>query len=201
ITGKKRRRRRRKAEVEMGCDPELRLSLCTGEDGHRNYRSDSFKLGRYCVRSHPVDSLLLIPGFVASLNSFPARPCRVDSPPRNQQQMTIFYDGRVCVCNATEMQAKAIISMAKREMDDDTMTEKKQKQQQQQQPQQSVESSTSSLPRPPSPRAVPQMLNPGLSMKRSLQRFLQKRKARINDVSPYSQKQKLLLFPIMLQRA
>ncbi|KAJ8484455.1 hypothetical protein OPV22_016940 [Ensete ventricosum] len=154
----------------MGCDPELRLSLCTGEDGHRNYRSDSFKLGR------------------------------VDSPPRNQQQMTIFYDGRVCVCNATEMQAKAIISMAKREMDDDTMTEKK-KQQQQQQPQQSVESSTSSLPRPPSPRAVPQMLNPGLSMKRSLQRFLQKRKARINDVSPYSQKQKLLLFPIMLQRA
>ncbi|CAL9123014.1 unnamed protein product [Musa textilis] len=153
------------AEVEMGCDPELRLSLCTGEDGHRNYRSDSSRLSR------------------------------VDSPRRNQQQMTIFYDGRVCVCTATEMQAKAIISMAKREMDD-MVAEKKQQQQQQ-----SAESSTSSLPRPPSPRAVPQMLNPGLSMKRSLQRFLQKRKARINDVSPYGQKQKLLLFPIMLQRA
>lgn len=54
--------------------------------------------------------LLLVPGFVSSLNSFPARPCRVDSPLRNQQQMTIFYDGRVCVCNATEMQVCRLFS-------------------------------------------------------------------------------------------
>lgn len=57
ITSKKKRRRRRrwrKAEVEMECDPELRLSLCTGEDGYRNYRSDSSKLSRYCVRSIPL---------------------------------------------------------------------------------------------------------------------------------------------------
>ncbi|THU51529.1 hypothetical protein C4D60_Mb06t31990 [Musa balbisiana] len=66
----------------MECDPELRLSLCTGEDGYRNYRSDSSKLSR------------------------------VDSPLRNQQQMTIFYDGRVCVCNATEMQLQLLEKLA-----------------------------------------------------------------------------------------
>lgn len=53
---------------------------------------------------------------------------------------------------------------------------------------------------PPPPQAVPQILNPGLSMKRSLQRFLQKRKARIRDVSPYTQRHKLFL-PIESQQA
>ncbi|RZS02674.1 hypothetical protein BHM03_00032753 [Ensete ventricosum] len=78
----------------------------------------------------------------------------------------------------------AIISMARREMDD-MMTKKNQ----QQQP-----------TAPPPPEAVPQILNPGLSMKRSLQRFLQKRKARISDVSPYTQTRKLF-FPIESQQA
>ncbi|RRT46125.1 hypothetical protein B296_00025345 [Ensete ventricosum] len=77
-----------------------------------------------------------------------------------------------------------IISMARREMDD-MMTKKNQ----QQQP-----------TAPPPPEAVPQILNPGLSMKRSLQRFLQKRKARISDVSPYTQTRKLF-FPIESQQA
>ncbi|XP_074576266.1 protein TIFY 5A-like [Curcuma longa] len=82
-----------------------------------------------------------------------------------QKQMTIFYKGRVSVCSATEMQAKAILSMAKREMEEE---EKKVMMKQEIAPQ--------------------VMLNAGLSMKRSLQRFLQKRKARIHDASasPYA---------------
>lgn len=61
-------------------------------------------------------------------------------------------------------QAKAILSMAKREMEEEKKVMMKQE-------------------------IVPQvMLDPGLSMKRSLQRFLQKRKVRIHDASasPYA---------------
>ncbi|CAL9041288.1 unnamed protein product [Musa banksii] len=126
--------------AEMGCDPELRLSLGSGVEQQRRQTQ--------------------------------------------QKKMTIFYQGRVCVCDATEMQARAIISMAKKEMED-TVTTKQQRQ--------STEEEESSS------RAVaPQVVDPGLSMKRSLQRFLQKRKARVSDASPYSRQQKLLLFPIKL---
>ncbi|KAG6530884.1 protein TIFY 5A-like [Zingiber officinale] len=82
-----------------------------------------------------------------------------------QKQMTIFYKGRVSVCSATEIQAKAILSMAKREI----MEEEKKVMMKHE--------------------IVPQaMLNPGLSMKRSLQLFLQKRKVRIHNASasPYA---------------
>ncbi|CAL9135554.1 unnamed protein product [Musa textilis] len=128
--------------AEMGCDPELRLSLGSGVEQQRRQTQ--------------------------------------------QKKMTIFYQGRVCVCDATEMQARAIISMAKREMED-TVTTKQQRQ--------SKEEESSS-------RAVAlQVLDPGLSMKRSLQRFLQKRKARVSDATPLGQRQKLLQFPIKLQRA
>ncbi|XP_073114038.1 protein TIFY 5A-like [Elaeis guineensis] len=87
---------------------------------------------------------------------------------QQQQPITIFYGGRVCVCDATEIQARAIICMAQREMEE--MAAKKQK-------------DRGMEPYPPSPAsrtppAMPQLLNPGLSMKRSLKQFLQKRKSR-----------------------
>ncbi|CAL9090093.1 unnamed protein product [Musa textilis] len=95
---------------------------------------------------------------------------------RRRQQITLLYDGRICVCDVTEIQARAIIAMAKREMDGHM----KKKTQAHRQP---IESS---LPPSPPPRPVERLLiNPELSMKRSLQRFLQKRKSREHALSPY----------------
>ncbi|KAJ8470158.1 hypothetical protein OPV22_024501 [Ensete ventricosum] len=77
-----------------------------------------------------------------------------------QQQITIFYNGRICICNVTDVKARAIISMAKRQMD-----------------------------APPSPHPHPPeqlLINPGLAMKRSLRLFLQKRKSRSHSLSPYA---------------
>ncbi|CAL9077976.1 unnamed protein product [Musa acuminata var. zebrina] len=94
---------------------------------------------------------------------------------QQQQQITLLYDGRICACDVTEMQARAIIAMAKREMDGHM----KKTTQAHRQP---IESS---LP-PSSPRPVERLLiNPELSMKRSLQRFLHKRKSRLHALSPY----------------
>ncbi|URE37654.1 tify domain [Musa troglodytarum] len=163
--------------AEMGSDPELRLSLGSG---YRIRLVSSLKAGSGCFVS-PVDSF-----FFSGCVEF-----RVEQQRRQTQQkkMTIFYQGRVCVCDATEMQARAIISMAKREMED-TVTTKQQRQSKEEEEEES------------SSRAVAlQVLDPGLSMKRSLQRFLQKRKARVSDATPLGQQQKLLQFPIKLQRA
>ncbi|KAJ8538487.1 hypothetical protein K7X08_027708 [Anisodus acutangulus] len=75
-----------------------------------------------------------------------------------QQQLTIFYNGRLVVSDVTELQAKAIIYLASREMEEETKKT------------------------PSSPLLQTQT---GLFMKRSLQRFLQKRKNRIQTTSPY----------------
>ncbi|KAF8391064.1 hypothetical protein HHK36_023364 [Tetracentron sinense] len=95
-----------------------------------------------------------------------------------QQQLTIFHNGRVCVCDVTElqsnrtvitnlefgyaMQARAILWVASGEMDERMST-------------------------PRSELISPSLQSPvsSLSMKRSLQRFLQKRKIRIQATSPY----------------
>ncbi|CAL9761006.1 unnamed protein product [Musa acuminata subsp. burmannicoides] len=145
----------------FGCDPELRLSLGGRDDDEGSSSNEQCK----SARLSRVESMLR------------------SSTQHQQQVTTVFCNGRVYLCDATEIQARAIISMARREMDD-TMTKKNQ-----QQP-----------TAPPPPQAVPQILNPGLSMRRSLQRFLQKRKARISDVSPYTQRHKLFL-PIESQQA
>ncbi|RZR90817.1 hypothetical protein BHM03_00018794 [Ensete ventricosum] len=157
--------------AEMGCDPELRLSLGSG---YRIRLVSSLKAGSGCFVS-------LVESFLSGCVAF-----RVEQQRRKTQQkkMTMFYQGRVCVCDATEIQVCcfsrfvfysviAIISMAKREMED-TVTKKQQRQ------------STEEEEEEPSSRAVaPQVLDPGLSMKRSLQLFLQKRKARLSDATPY----------------
>ncbi|KAM0944617.1 putative transcription factor TIFY family [Dioscorea sansibarensis] len=109
------------------------------------------------------------------------------------QQMTIFYAGHVCVSEVTHIQAKAIICMAKgialREEGEEEEEEVHQKerakemlilspkQQQQQQPKQNYNNNNNNQY-----HALPQQV---LSMKGSLQRFLQKRKTRIDSSSPY----------------
>ncbi|KAF5764698.1 putative transcription factor TIFY family [Helianthus annuus] len=86
---------------------------------------------------------------------------------KQNQQLTIFYDGKVSVCDVTELQARTIIKLAASEETDDQWRR-------------TPGSTTSSEPASSSPLA-----SPGLSMKRSLQRFLQKRKHRIQATSPY----------------
>ncbi|KAL2467399.1 Protein TIFY 5A [Abeliophyllum distichum] len=85
---------------------------------------------------------------------------------KQNQQLTIFCNGKVAVCDVTELQARAIILVASREMEGKSDT------------------------KPGSdPWLLPFLESPlnSLSMKKSLQRFLQKRKARIQATSLYHQ--------------
>ncbi|XP_049377803.1 protein TIFY 5A-like [Solanum stenotomum] len=95
-----------------------------------------------------------------SLSSF--SPIREDQEFENKksQQLTIFYNGKFVDSDVTQLQAKAIIYLASRGM----------------------EEKTNKMSEPSSPSLQPQT---GLFMKRSLQRFLQKRKNRIQTTSPY----------------
>lgn len=107
-------------------------------------------------------------------------------PPQQQQQkpqkLTIFYNGTVCVCDATELQAKAILMLASREMEDNKIRKFSS----------GPSSSSSSSGKPVSPiRTSPPPVyssknNTALSMKRSLQRFLQKRNNRMQATYPYN---------------
>ncbi|PUZ68422.1 hypothetical protein GQ55_2G026900 [Panicum hallii var. hallii] len=127
---------------------------------------------------------------------------------RRRRNMTIFYGGRVCAVDVTEVQARAIISMANEEMMIMAAADSNRQQchQRDRQLQDSGSSSCSSAAvarcardahvRPAAVAAslaagssrqgfaavaaasVIDQAASGLSMKRSLQRFLQKRKAR-----------------------
>lgn len=129
---------------------------------------------------------------------------------QGNRQITIFYNGQICTRNVTELQvcgslfffpprygyltfnlqrficlrleikqAREIICMATREMDDQTRKESSQPKEK--------ESSLHHCSSVRLPLFVEQQLliNPKLSMKRSLQRFLQKRKSRSLAISPY----------------
>ncbi|XP_068655989.1 protein TIFY 5A-like [Aristolochia californica] len=105
--------------------------------------------------------------------SSPSQELRISrseiTPMESSQQITIFYNGRVCVCDVTEIQARAILCMAKRETEERLRAH-------------------SSSPSSPCTTQNTQAQPTGLSMKRSLQRFLQKRKSRIQSTScPYTQ--------------
>ncbi|KAL0909506.1 hypothetical protein M5K25_020380 [Dendrobium thyrsiflorum] len=99
-----------------------------------------------------------------------------------QQKISVFYGGQVCICDVTEIQARAIIHMAKREMEEKMKSSG-----------QSASAFCGSWPEPP-PAPDQQVLNSRLSMKRSLQSFLQKRKTRAcESATPYpTQKQQNL---------
>ncbi|KAG9149756.1 hypothetical protein Leryth_012448 [Lithospermum erythrorhizon] len=110
--------------------------------------------------------------------SLPFNPSGNDSPSNfmldsfndifpTKQQLTIFYNGKTAVCDVTELQARSIISLASQEMEDRSL----------------ISSSSPTTP-------LVQSLTPsptGLSMKRSLKRFLEKRKNRAQAASPYHQ--------------
>ncbi|XP_055821959.1 protein TIFY 5A-like [Solanum dulcamara] len=85
---------------------------------------------------------------------------------KQSQQLTIFYNGKFVVSDITELQAKAIIYLASKEMKEKT------------------NQTSSPISEPSSPLLQPET---DLFMKKSLQRFLQKRKNRIQTASPYHQ--------------
>lgn len=137
----------------MNCNLELRLFPTSDED-HRHPQTESYSNDQ--------------------------------EPPQQQQQkpqkLTIFYNGTVCVCDATELQAKAILMLASREMEDNKIRKFSS----------GPSSSSSSSGKPVSPiRTSPPPVyssknNTALSMKRSLQRFLQKRNNRMQATYPYN---------------
>ncbi|KAK7319131.1 hypothetical protein RJT34_03845 [Clitoria ternatea] len=91
----------------------------------------------------------------------------------NQQHLpfTIFYDGKICVSDVTEYQARSILMFANKEMEE------------------RVRTPTGSEPSSPIlPPHYNNLYSPGtgLSMKRSLQSFLHKRKNRVQETSPYN---------------
>ncbi|KAF3449945.1 hypothetical protein FNV43_RR06024 [Rhamnella rubrinervis] len=119
-----------------------------------------------------------------------------ESPPsqrqqlkQHQQQLTIFYNGNMCVCDVTELQARAILFYASREMEEKMMTMRTPKYDDAEySPAPTPTPTTTPTPTGSSTSTVVQMSSPtaaGLSMKRSLQRFLQKRKHRVHATSPY----------------
>ncbi|KAK4781372.1 hypothetical protein SAY86_015474 [Trapa natans] len=89
---------------------------------------------------------------------------------QQQQPLTIFYNGKVCFSNVTDLQARTILYHARREMELE-----------------SARSPQGSGPAPSSWQSY-QAYSPNNtgSMKRSLQRFLQKRKNRTHSMSPYN---------------
>ncbi|XP_020204360.1 protein TIFY 5A [Cajanus cajan] len=90
--------------------------------------------------------------------------------PHQYHPFTVFYDGKICVSDVTEFQARSILMVANKEMERRVMTP------------------TGSEPSSPMLQSPHNIYSPssGLSMKRSLQRFLQKRKNRVQETSPYS---------------
>ncbi|XP_072951364.1 protein TIFY 5A-like [Typha angustifolia] len=143
--------------VGIGCDPELSLRLGLGGGGCGG--EDCSSSASCSAKSIKVEGSRLAP----------------------EKQITIFYNGQICVCDVTEIQARAIISMAKREVEDKENENNKHDFQQLQFPYKLQHRGLN-----------PELLNQQLSMKRSLQRFLQKRKTRIAAVSPYNHRHQCL---------
>ncbi|XP_010499533.1 PREDICTED: protein TIFY 5A [Camelina sativa] len=92
-------------------------------------------------------------------------------PKEESQRITIFYNGKMCVSSdVTHLQAKSIISMANRDMEEKSS---------------SINGSDSQNKSTRFHHNHYQLPNPKASMKRSLQSFLHKRKIRIQASSPY----------------
>ncbi|MED6120391.1 hypothetical protein PIB30_118709 [Stylosanthes scabra] len=109
-----------------------------------------------------------------------------------QRQITIFYDGKIAVSHVTDLQAKSILMLASNKANiirtPPTTTGSSSSS--------DPSSSSSSLLLHQQPHnnnnnnnnnnnTTTTTTGTGLSMKRSLQRFLQKRKNRIQEASPY----------------
>ncbi|XP_074329488.1 protein TIFY 5A-like [Apium graveolens] len=92
---------------------------------------------------------------------------------QNTRKITIFYNGRVKSCDVTEIQARSIISVASEEIGREKGEAKTPT---------CSETSSDSCPKA---QVMHKQQNTGLTMKRSLQQFLQKRRTRIHATSPY----------------
>nr|AVA18023.1 jasmonate ZIM domain-containing protein 8 [Euphorbia lathyris] len=117
---------------------------------------------------------------ILELNLFPTSHSDLCHPPVEQdqtvQQITIFYNGNVCVSDVTELQAKAILLLATREKEANRSTSPTGSSSSSEQSESTLKPSSLSSP----------ICNPnGLSMKKSLQRFLQKRNHRMQSTFPY----------------
>lgn len=114
---------------------------------------------------------------------------------RRRKSMTIFYGGRVCAVDVTDLQARAIITMANQDMILAEQNRHMGNDRHQDSTGSGSGSGSSAAPRSPPPAASRRddhkdcldaaTAPAGLSMKRSLQRFLQKRKARA-AAAPYA---------------
>ncbi|GAB4840643.1 hypothetical protein Ancab_021410 [Ancistrocladus abbreviatus] len=95
---------------------------------------------------------------------------------QQQQQMTIFYDGMVRVCDVTEVQARAIIWLASRAVEERAAIS----------PSLQRQPLFSPVPAAAPPPAVVAASAPAAppALKRSLQRFLEKRNHRIHAAAP-----------------
>ncbi|KAJ1702695.1 hypothetical protein LUZ63_002474 [Rhynchospora breviuscula] len=145
--------------------PELSLSLHTGHDSHL---AESTSSSDICATK--------------------SRDEICKGKASEKRTITIFFDGQKCTSNVTEIQARAIISMAKREMHMVKGGNREKEQTNDMYPQQFLlerRNNSSFQEQPQFPSNSSQILNPELSMKHSLQRFLQKRKTRLTS-SPYS---------------
>ncbi|XP_027343284.1 protein TIFY 5A-like [Abrus precatorius] len=118
------------------------------------------------LRLFPPSHSDLRPIMEAELNESPQQ---LDQQQQQHHPLTIFYDGKICVSDVTEHQARSILMLANKE------TEER------------VRTPTGSEPSSPLLQSHHNLYSPGsgLSMKRSLQRFLQKRKNRVQETSPY----------------
>ncbi|XP_021724877.1 protein TIFY 5A-like isoform X2 [Chenopodium quinoa] len=85
-----------------------------------------------------------------------------------REQLTIFYNGTICVCDVTEAQARCIINRASRKMTEGTC----------------ISPTDQISPKLQYEQLCSQTQN-GLSMKKSLRQFLEKRRHRIKATSPY----------------
>ncbi|GAB4840644.1 hypothetical protein Ancab_021411 [Ancistrocladus abbreviatus] len=99
--------------------------------------------------------------------------------PQQQQQMTIFYNGTVCACDVTEFQARAIMRLASKAVEERTAISPSLQRPSQYTPVPAA-AQTPAVVVTPAPAAPP-------AMRRSLQRFLEKRSHRIHAASPRHQ--------------
>ncbi|KAJ8762014.1 hypothetical protein K2173_006616 [Erythroxylum novogranatense] len=95
------------------------------------------------------------------------------SPSEQNKQLTIFYNGTVCVYDVTEMQANMILCLARGEMQEFEKSKTPRRS--------SLETNSTSLRSPTTPICSP---SANLSLQRSLEHFLQKRKHRVQAMSP-----------------
>ncbi|RZC45417.1 hypothetical protein C5167_038369 [Papaver somniferum] len=148
------------------------ISLATAEAKKNERNMKKTATVPLSLRRNCNFELCLVPPSSSAIDTYSHHNSMTEGSDESPQHLTIFFDGRVSVCDVTELQAREILSLARREMNE-RMTS---------------DTSCSSAPSPATPSVAQSQLQispNGICMQRSLQRFLQKRKNRIQATSPY----------------